>query len=85
MDSDMMTQEMLEKIDELPESIYKLIEPKINLDGIKKYSILLTIILIISAICNYAERIIMALASNRYGFFIRKKITMLNLFRFRLV
>ena len=74
MNSDMMTQEMLGKIDKLPKSIYKLIEPKINLDGIKEYSIILSIILIISAICNYAERIIMALASNRYGFSIRKKI-----------
>ena len=73
-DKNTMNQDMLKKIDELPKSIYKLIEPKINLKGMKKYSLILTILLLISAICNYFERIIMALTSNKYGYSIRKNI-----------
>ena len=73
-DKNTMNQDMLKKIDKLPKSIYNLIKPKINLDKIKKYSLILTILLLISALCNYLERIIMALTSNKYGFSIRKKI-----------
>ena len=64
----------LEKIDELPESIRGLIKPKLDMDGIKSVSIFLAVLYIISAICSYLEQIIMALSSNRYGYGIRKQI-----------
>lgn len=74
MNKDMIDEDMLKKIDELPENIYNLIKPKMNIDSIKNVSILLAILYIISAICNYIEQIIMTLTSNRYGFSIRKSI-----------
>ena len=74
MNKEMIDEDMLKKIDELPENIYNLIKPKMNIDSIKNVSILLAILYIISAICNYIEQIIMTLTSNRYGFSIRKSI-----------
>jgi len=74
MNNTLVNEELLKKIDELPESIYSLIKPKIDMTGIKKVSLILAIIYIISAIFNYVEQIIMALVSNRYGFGIRKQI-----------
>ena len=74
MDQDMVNEDMLKKLDELPESIRAMIEPKLNMDGIKKVCLLLAIIYIVSAICNYFEQIIMALTSNKYGYGVRKSI-----------
>ena len=73
-DKNNITEETLTKLDELPKSIYNLIKPKINVKEIKKLCIILSIMLIISAICNYINQIIMTLTSNKYGFDIRKQI-----------
>ena len=74
MNSSLEGEILLKKIDELPTSIYSVITPKINMDNVKKVSILLVIIYILSAIFNYLEQIIMAICSNKYGYSIRKKI-----------
>ena len=66
--------DVLKKIDEFPQSIYDIVKPKIDMQSIKKISISLVIIYIISAIFNYVEQIIMALISNKYGYGIRKQI-----------
>ena len=73
-DQSLEGEEILKKLDELPESIHSLITPKINMDGVKKVSILLVIIYLLSAIFNYLEQLIMAIASNKYGYGIRKQI-----------
>ena len=75
MNKEMVNEDMLKKLDDLPKSIYNLIKPKLNMKQIKNVSILLAILYIISAICSYFEQIIMTLTSNRYGFGIRKKIS----------
>ena len=67
-------EELLKKLDGLPTSIYQVITPKINMVGVKKVSLLLVIIFVLSAIFNYSEQIIMAICSNKYGFGIRKQI-----------
>ena len=74
MNKDTVDEEMLKKFDELPDSIYELVKPKMDMDAIKKVALLLVIIYVISALCNYFEQIIMALTSNKYGFGIRKQI-----------
>ena len=65
----------LSKLDELPKSIYNLIKPQMKLQKIKDLSLILAILLTISALCNYFEQIIMALNSNRYGYDVRKQIS----------
>ena len=74
MNQDMVNEDMLKKLDELPESIASLIEPELDMVGIKKVCLVLAIIYVISAICNYFEQIIMALTSNKYGYSVRKNI-----------
>ncbi len=74
MNQEMVNEDMLKKLDEMPESIRTMIEPKLNMDGIKKVCLVLAIIYIVSAICNYFEQIIMALTSNKYGYGVRKSI-----------
>ena len=74
MNQDMVNEDLLKKFDELPESIYSLVKPKMDMDGIKKVSLLLLILYVVSAICNYFEQILMALTSNKYGFKVRKNI-----------
>ncbi len=74
MNQDMVNEDMLKSLDKLPESINSLIVPKLNMNGIKKVCLILAIIYIVSAICNYFEQIIMALTSNKYGFSVRKNI-----------
>ena len=74
MKKDMGTEDIMKKFDELPESIYSLVKPKMDMDAIKKVSLLLVILYVVSALCNYFEQIIMALTSNKYGFRVRKSI-----------
>ena len=74
-DRNNINEKALTKLDELPESIYNLIKPQMKLQKIKELCLILTIILIISAVCNYFEQIIMAINSNKYGFDIRKQIS----------
>ena len=74
MDLENGNEELLKKIDELPESIYGFIKPSMNMTAIKKVSLLLLVFYVLSAICNYVEQIIMALTSNKYGFKVRKSI-----------
>ncbi len=74
MDLENGNEELLKKLDELPESIYGFIKPSMNMTAIKKVSLLLLVFYVLSAICNYAEQIIMALTSNKYGFKVRKSI-----------
>ena len=74
MNKDMVNEELLKTFDELPDSIYELVKPKMDMDAIKRISLLLLILYVISALCNYFEQIIMALTSNKYGFKVRKSI-----------
>ena len=74
MDLENGNEELLKKLDELPESVYELIKPSMNMTAIKKVSLLLLVFYLLSAVCNYAEQIIMALTSNKYGFKVRKNI-----------
>ena len=73
-DKNTINEDALAKLDELPESIYNLIKPKMNVKKIKELCLILAILLTISALCNYFQQIIMAKNSNRYGFDIRKQI-----------
>ena len=66
---------LLAKMDELPTSIYDEIKPIMNMEKIKKISILLVILTILSALFNFVEQIIMAYVSNNYAKKTRLSIT----------
>ena len=69
------TENLFEKIDNLPESITKKIEPKMNMNRIKSIALLLTILYILSALFNYIESYSMTHVSNRFAQNLRGKIS----------
>ena len=72
---DTNTDIILDKLDKLPKSIYNIIKPKIDMQRVKKISIFLISIHIISALFNYIQSLIMTIMSNSYAKHIRNKIS----------
>lgn len=67
--------EMYKDIDKLPKSIKKVIEPKMNMKQIKKITIFLGILYILSSLFTYLQSIIMATVSNNFAKSLRTKIS----------
>ena len=63
------------KINELPESIQKIIEPVMNMDKIKAITIILVVMYISSAIFTYIQAIIMTNVSNKFAKNLRSRIS----------
>ena len=66
---------MLSAIDEFPDSIKKLVMPKMNMDMIKNIALLLLILHLISALFEYIESISMTIASNKFAKKLRNDIS----------
>ena len=67
--------ESLKKLNELPTSIKKIIEPKMNTDKIKKIALLLLILYIVSALLNFIQSFTMTTVSNKFAKSLREKIS----------
>lgn len=67
--------ELYKKIDKMPTSIKKLVEPNMNLEKIKDITTLLVTLYIISAIFTYFESITMTQAANRFAKKLRSSIS----------
>ena len=63
-------------VESLPDSIQKLINPKMNMNKITKMAIILIIIYIISALFNYLEGLFMVKVANNYARKLRNKISL---------
>lgn len=75
MDDSLVTDELLNKLDQLPKSIKKLIEPKMDTEELNKRVLILGIIYIISGLFSYLQDIIMAYISNGYSKSLRTDIS----------
>ena len=75
LDKNTKSEEMLKAIDKLPKSVYKEIEPKMNMDKIKRLSLILAILYIIGALFSYIGQIIMAQVTNNFAKNLRRKIS----------
>ena len=75
MNQDMVTEDLLIKLDSLPKSIKSLVEPKLDMNELKYRSLVLAIIYIISAVFMYLESILMAYLSNGYSKKLRSDIS----------
>ena len=62
------------KIDEMPASIRKLLEPVVDMAGIKKITLFLIGLYLLSALFNYIEAISMSVVSTRFANRLRKNI-----------
>ena len=69
-------EEFYSKIDEMPNSIQKIIKPKMDLDSIKNMTILLVSLYLISAIFTYIQSISMTKVSNRFAKKLRSSISL---------
>ncbi len=69
------TNVLLGKLDELPESIYNIIKPEIDMARIKSIAFLLATLYIISAIFNYTQSILMTITSNNFAKKLRTSIS----------
>ncbi len=70
-----VNEDMLAKLDELPSSIYDLVKPVMDMDSIKKLSLFLAILYVVSALLGYIQQLIMANVTNNYAKGLRSSIT----------
>ena len=64
----------LERLEELPDDIYKIISPSINKEKVKSIITLLVILYVISAVFSYIQSISLAIVSNRFAQKLRTNI-----------
>ena len=76
MNETMVTEDLLSKLDNLPSSIKKHIEPKLNMQELKNKSLVLAIIYLASSIFSFIQGILMAYISNGYSKKLRSNISL---------
>ena len=69
------TEDTLKAIDELPDSVYKLIKPTIDMENVKKIAIFMAALYLISALFSYIQSFSMATVSNNFAKNLRTKIS----------
>ena len=69
------TSAMLKKFDELPESIRSIVEPKMNLERINHFVILLAVLYIISSLLTLIESLTMTEVTNKFAQQLRGQIS----------
>ena len=75
LDKDTDTKILYETLDTLPKSVNKIIEPKININKIKKIAFFLVCIYVMSSLFTYIEQIIMTVVSNKFAKILRERIS----------
>lgn len=75
MNESLSSEELYQKIEEMPESIQKLVEPFMDIEAILKIVYLLVAFYLISALFTYIESISMTNVSNKFARSLRKKIS----------
>ena len=68
-------EQMLVIIEQLPESIYNLIKPQIDMNKVKNIAIFMATLYILSALFNYIQSYSMTTVSNKFANNLRKKIS----------
>lgn len=67
--------DLYSKIDEMPESIKKVVEPKMDMDGVKKIAITLASLYIASALFTFIQSIAMTDVANKFAKSLRSRIS----------
>ncbi len=75
LDKDSSSSELYSKIDTMPNSIRKVVEPVFDIEGIKKIVIFLVALYLISALFNYIESISMTVVANKFAKSLRSRIS----------
>ena len=69
------TSKVFNDFDNLPESIKKIVKPKINMSRVKSIAIFLGVLYVISALFNYTQSILMTIISNKFAKKLRSSIS----------
>ena len=69
------TEAALGLIDELPESVYNLIKPSIDMDKVKSLALLMTTLYLLSALFNFIQSFSLTTVSNRFANKLRDSIS----------
>ncbi len=69
------TEAALKVMDELPESVYSLIEPEMNVNKIRNIAIFMGVIYVISAMFSYVQSLSMTTVSNEFAKTLRNNIS----------
>lgn len=75
MNGEERTEKALELIDELPNSVYEIVKPNIDMNKIKSLAIFMAILYIISALFNYIEDFSMTTVSNNFARKLRSSVS----------
>ena len=75
LDNNTDVNKLYQKIDEMPQNIKKVIEPKFDITGIKKIVTFLVVLYLLSALFNYIESISMTVVSNNFARNLRSRIS----------
>lgn len=73
---DINSEESIKLIDELPENIYSLVKPQIDMEKIKELAIFMATLYILSAIFNYIQGFSLTTVSNRFANQLRGDISL---------
>ncbi len=73
--SEMNSSKDLQKMDELPTSIYNLVKPSINMEKVKNIAILIGTLYLLSALFSYIESFSMTTISNHFAKSLRTRIS----------
>jgi len=72
---DLTVDDVYKKIDEMPESIYEIIKPRIDMAKVKSVAIILGLLYIVSALFNYIQSLILTIVSNNFAKKLRTNIS----------
>ena len=72
---DSTTQELYSKLDKLPKSIQKIVEPTMDMEAITNIAIFLVVLYLCSALFNYIQSISMTTVANKFANRLRRNIS----------
>ena len=75
MDENSSATDLYSKLDEMPESIKTAVEPKMDMDGVKKIAIILASLYIASALFTFIQSIAMTDVANKFAKSLRSRIS----------
>ena len=75
MNGEVTTENALALIDELPENIYELVKPQIDMNRIKELTIFMAILYVTSALFNFIQSFSLTTVSNKFANKLRKDIS----------
>ncbi len=69
------TEKALKVIDELPDNVYKLVKPKMDMDAIEKLAIFMATLYVVSSLFGFIEGLSTTTVSNKFANSLRKRIS----------